>query len=128
MSPRGGPDGGGRRGGRALAGALAALALVACESRDWDHTPPPGMGSLVVDNRASDGLHLYVDGVHTQYVDRGDYEIVDLAPGVRRVVLDQAHGSRAWRGDVDVLDGKLTVLDVADGYGPSTYDVRVTFD
>jgi hypothetical protein len=57
-----------------------------------------------------------------------DHEAFDLAPGIHRVVLDESHGSRNWRGDVDVLEGKLTVLEVNTGFDSSDYDVRIYFD
>ncbi len=119
----------GRRRARAAAagaaGFVLALGLAACD-RDWDHTPPDGQGALIVDNRTADDLDVYLDGRATNRVDDFDHEVFDVAPGVARVVLDEAHGSRAWRGDVDVIEGKLTVLEVTEvGRG---YDVRLYFD
>ncbi len=119
-----------RRGLRAAAGALAlAAGMVGCEPDRWGgHTPPAGQGSLIVDNRTAGDLYLYVDGVYTGRVDAGDDEVRDLAPGLRRAVLDEARGERAWRGDVDVLAGKRTVLEVTAGFADAAYDVRVYFD
>lgn len=121
-----------RTGRRALrpaawaAGCALALGLAACE-RDWDHTPPDGQGSVIVDNRTADEVDVYLDGRATNRVDDFDHEVFDYAPGVVRVVLDEAHGRRAWGGDVDVIEGKLTVLEVTER-GGSGYDVRITFD
>ena len=108
------------------AGCALALGLAACE-REWDHTPPDGQGSVIVDNRTADELDVYLDGRATNRVDDFDYEVFDHAPGVVRVVLDEAHGRRAWGGDVDVIEGKRTVLEVSDR-GRSSYDVRVALD
>ena len=109
-------------------GLILALGLCACDDGDWNHTPPPGMGSIIVDNRTADDVHVYLDGYHTNSVSDLDYEVYDLAPAIHRVVLDEAHGSRAWRGDVDVLEGKLTVIEVNDGFYSSDYNVRIYFD
>ncbi len=109
-------------------GTLLMLGLCACDSDGWDHTPPAGMGSIIVDNRTSDGVNVYLDGYYTNHVASFDYEVYDLWPGIHRVVLDQSHGSRNWWGDVDVLAGKLTVLAVSTDVYSSDYDVRIYFD
>jgi len=118
-------------GGRAVrlaAGMILMLGLCACDSGDWSHTPPAGMGSIIVDNRTADGVHVYLEGAYAKPVSDFDNETFDLAPGIHRVVLDESHGSRNWRGDVDVLEGKLTVLEVSGDYAGSDYDVRIYFD
>jgi len=113
---------------RLAGGMMLMLGLGACDNDDWNHTPPPGMGSIIVDNRTADDVNVYLDGYYTNGVSDFDYEAYDLAPGIHRVVLDESHGSRNWWGDVDVLQGKLTVLEVNDGYYSSDYDVRIYFD
>lgn len=109
-------------------GIILALGLCGCNSDDWDYTPPPGMGSIIVDNRTTDDIDVYLNGYYTNRVSDFDHEVFDLTPGVHHVVLDEAHGSRAWWDDVDVLEGKLTVLEVKTGFDTSDYDVRIYFD
>ena len=109
-------------------GMILMLGLCACDGDDWNHTPPAGMGSIIVDNRTADGVNVYLDGYYTNQVSDFDYEAFDLAPGIHRVVLDESNGSRNWWGDVDVLEGKLTVLEVNTGFYSSDYDVRIYFN
>ena len=113
---------------RLAGGIILALGLCACDGDDWNHTPPAGMGSIIVDNRTTDGVNVYLDGYYTNRVSDFDNEAFDLAPGIHRVVLDESHGSRNWRSDVDVLEGKLTVIEVNNGFYSSDYDVRIYFD
>jgi len=114
--------------GRWAALLAAGLALCACEDDDWSHKPPAGQGSIIVDNRTSDDLHVYLDGAYAQRVKDFDHEAFDVQPGLVRVALDQAHGSRAWRDDVDVLQGKLTVLEIRADWSGDDFSVRVYFD
>lgn len=114
-----------------LAGGLLLtllLGLGACDDGGWNHTPPAGMGSIIVDNRTSDGVNVYLAGYYTNKVEAYDYEYYDLQPGIWRVILDQSHGERNWRDDVDVLEGKLTILEVHDGFYSDEFDVNVYFD
>ncbi len=117
------------RGPRTLAAAALALACCAgCESDSHrDHVPPEGFGALLVDNNTSRDLRVYVDGEERGRV--GDYtdRPFDLAPGVYRIVLDQRDSDASWRDDVDIIENRLTVLDVADGFDDEL-DVRIFFD
>ena len=113
---------------RLALGMILMLGLCACDGDDWNHKPPAGMGSIIVDNRTIDGVNVYLDGYYTNRVSDFDHEVFDLAPAIHRVVLDESHGSRAWRGDVDVLEGKLTVLEIHAGFYISDYEVRIYFD
>ena len=113
---------------RLAGGMILMLGLCACDGDDWNHTPPAGMGSIIVDNRTTDGVNVYLDGSYINRVSDFDHEAFDTTPVIHRVVLDESRGSRAWRGDVDVLEGKLTVLEVNAGFGGSDYDVRIYFD
>ena len=113
---------------RLALGMILMLGLCACDGDDWNHTPPAGMGSIIVDNRTADGVNVYLEGSYTNRVSDFDNEAFDLAPVIHRVVLDESHGSRAWWGDVDVLEGKLTILEVNTGFYSSDYDVRIYFD
>lgn len=98
----------------ALAAAMAALFLTAgCETDDeFDHTPPAGQGSIVIDNFTYTDIEFFVNGVRRDVVNEDDDQAFDFAPGVYRVVLNDEDGDRSWAGDVDVLQDRLTVLRV----------------
>ena len=120
------------RGGRfgwALGMALAAALpwLAGCEDTEYDHDPPEGQGALVVDNSTGDRIYVYVDGMEVDSVRSGKHRYYDLEPGVHRVALDGDDTRRFWANDVDVLEGRLTVLEVLGDSGGS-YDVRVYLD
>ncbi|MBI3985654.1 MAG: hypothetical protein HY343_01935 [Lentisphaerae bacterium] len=108
---------------------LALLCLAGCEEDDFDHQPPAGQGSLIVDNNTYDDIRIYLNGYDTNSVSDYSRRTFDLAPGVYRVVLDQRSGDRTYRDDVDVLVGELTILDVRIGSLQSDeYDVTIRFD
>ena len=106
---------------------LISLCMTGCESDSFSHKPPEGMGSLIVDNQTGDRLEVYVNGIETNRVSAYDYEASDLEPGVYRVVVQERHGSRSYRNDVDILDDKLTVMQVRWSSSYS-YSVRIYFD
>lgn len=117
-----------------MTAALAAAAFLAAGCDDdgndgYHHTPAAGQGAIVVDNLTWSDLEVYVDGVLIGTVGDDDDRGFDLAPGVRRVVLNEEDGSRTFRDDVDVLADRLTVLkvtvDVAD---PDALFVDLFFD
>jgi hypothetical protein len=107
-----------------------ALALAGCEgdNNHDDHDPPPGKGSIIVDNHTADDLAVYVDGQRVADVDDYDDKALDFKPAVHRVVLDQRGGTGNWRGDVDVVEGRRTILDITIRPGDSEYDVEIFFD
>lgn len=108
--------------------AISAACLSACKlGEDRDHVPPQGYGALFVENNTSRELRVYVDGDLVGSVGRYSDRPFDLKPGVYRVVLDQKDSARNWRDDIDIINGRLTVLDVADGIGAGL-DVVVFFD
>lgn len=94
---------------------------------DRDHVPPPGHGALFVENRTAHELRVYADGRELGRVRAYRDRPFDLKPGVYRVVLDQRNTDRNWRDNVDIIEGRLTVLDVASGPGVEL-DVVVFFD
>lgn len=113
-----------------MASALALLSP-GCEDPDddFDHDPPAGLGTLYVDNNTGDDLNVFVDGAGLAGVGDFDERFYDLAPGVHRVVLDQDDGDRSYRDDVDVLEGRRTILDVErDSDDSDRYDVAILFD
>lgn len=99
----------------ALAGWLCAAG---CESDDLpDHEPPPGQGSLIVDNRTFYRLDVYLDGQKQGSVDDFDDRVFDLDPGVHRLVLEPDRDDMdAVAADVDLLEGRRTVAQ-ADALG-----------
>lgn len=110
--------------------SLAGLMFTSCDldnDDDRDHVPPAGYGALLVDNNTSRDLRVYINGEEKGKV--GDYadHAFDLTSGVYRIVLDQRDSDASWRDDVDIIEGRLTVLDVADGFDEEL-DVRVFFD
>ena len=75
-----------------------------CERDRWDHKPPSGQGSIIVDNRTSNGIYVYLDGYYTNRVSSFDHETYDLNPAVRRVVLDQTNGQPSAFPSVSMAD------------------------
>lgn len=102
----------------ALAGWLCGAG---CESDDLpDHEPPPGRGSLIVDNRTVYRLDVYLDGQNRGSVDDFDTQVYDLFPGVHRLVLDPDEDfPDTAAADVDILEGRRTVVQ-ADTRGPGS--------
>ena len=94
----------------------------------FDHQPPPGQGAIVIENNTGDDLDVYIEGAQTNDVDAGEDEAYDLEPGVYRVVIDEETGTRSWREDVDVLEGKLTVLRAYTDNRSQGVDVSVSFE
>lgn len=122
---------------RFLSALLLATLLPLAGGCDWDdsddhedYDPPANQGALRVDNNTGDDIRVYVDG--EQRGTAGDYSdrVFDLAPGVYRIVLDQKNGDRSYRDDIDIIEGRLTVLDVTYDSDPfdDDYDVEVFFD
>ncbi len=97
-----------------LVAALAVLLLApGCESdNEFSHTPPAGQGSLIVDNYTYTDIEFFLNGILQETVNSDHDKTFDLAPGVYRVVLNDDNGDRNWADDVDVLEGRLTVLTV----------------
>ncbi len=116
---------------RAAAAALLAVTLLAlacsCDSSDSErHDPPPGAGALVIDNVTGEDLNVFLDGQSTNRVRSGSTRAYDLTPGVYRLVLDGRHSDRWFRDDIDILEGRLTILDVyIDNQDRSRFQVLV---
>ena len=110
-----------------------SLLLSGCEKGinqvNFNHTPPVGQGSLVVNNNTATRVDLFVDAVFVIQVHETTFEVQDLTPGVHRVVLTEHKGSRSFSSDVDVLQGRLTVLDVTiSGGGLNAYQVLLRYE
>jgi hypothetical protein len=108
--------------------ALGLCGLAGCDNDGFNHTPPDGQGTLVVDNKTSDHLNVYVDGRSVFQASPYDHELVDLNPGVYRIVVDQRNGYHSYRADLDILAGQLTVVEVKGYYSVDSYDARVYFE
>ena len=105
----------------------AGLLTGACDDdKRIGHTPPPGQGSLVVENNTSDTIDVFLEGRAVGRVQGGKRLIVDYPPGSWRVVLAQDNDYRSYRGFADLVENRLTVMDVA--YGPPYfYDLFIYF-
>ena len=123
-----------RRGGNSVVAGVLALLLAGmttgCDSEDYlDHQPPAGSGSLIVDNHTADDLSIFVDGNYTARVSDSSDRILDMDPGLYRVVLTGEDDSdRSYRTEVDILEGQLTILEVWTSADPHGYDVTVRFE
>ena len=116
--------------GLAAMAATVVFGFAGCETDDdYDHDVPAGKGTLVVDNQTPDRIRVYVDGAQVQNVGDGHERYYDLDPGVYRVVLDGDDTDRNWADDVDVLEGRLTILKVTDDLGDfDDFNVDLDFD
>ena len=83
---------------------------------------------MIVDNDTFNDISVFVDGRRLEEVRDDKKRIYDLDPGVYRVVLEEQGGRRSFRDDIDILDGRNTVLDVHSSGSSSRYDVLVFFD
>jgi hypothetical protein len=109
--------------------SLATGLIAGCDDTEFDREPPAGQGSLIVDNFTGDRVRVYIEGVEDRSVSSGDHRYYDREPGVYRVALDGDDIRRYWAGDVDVLEGRRTVLEVR-GYSSdfNSFDVRIYLD
>lgn len=113
------------------AAVLLALALgTGCDESGGDYSivPPAGLGTLVVENNTASDIDLYLDGLSRGQVGDDSYRPVELTPGVYRVVLDEEDGDRQYGADIDILEGRLTILHVYLAAGDyMQYRVRTEF-
>ena len=111
--------------------ASLSLTLLGCDYNDddFDHDPPAGKGTLYVVNRTANDCNVFIDGTEQRGVDADDNEWYDLDPDTARVVVDQDNTYRVFRGDVDILDGKRTILELsADPNDLNRFDAFIYFD
>jgi hypothetical protein len=92
----------------------------------FDRRPPAGQGSMIIDNNTTSDIHVFINGESLPDTRDGKARAYDLNPGVYRVVLDQQGGDQTYRDDIDIIEGRNTILDVAFGPG-SEYDVIIFF-
>ncbi|OQA25905.1 MAG: hypothetical protein BWY59_01596 [Verrucomicrobia bacterium ADurb.Bin345] len=115
--------------GFALLAAAFALPLTGCDDDEFDHDPPPGKGTLYVVNKTGDGMDVYINGERVKGVGRGDKHYYDLDPNVHRVALKADDSDRSFAGDVDILEGRRTIMDVTTDLGDyRRFDVYIYFD
>lgn len=109
--------------------AVVAGMAAGCDDSEYDRDPPKGQGSLIVDNFTGDRVLVYVDGVEVDGVSSGRHRFYDLDPGLYRIALDGDDVRRSWADDVDVLEGRRTVLEVrGTSIQYNVFDVRIYFD
>ena len=112
----------------------ASLLAAGCEydHHDLNHRPPPGLGSLAVDNETFNDISVFVDSARQEGIAREDkISYYDLVPGVYRVVLEERGGRGSFRDDIDILEGRNTVIEVFDTNGfddDSPFHAAVFFD
>ena len=105
------------------------LLMTSCDDGDYDHDPPPGQGSIIIDNGSGSDAEVYLDGVLKGVAESGEATIYDMDPGVYRLVLAEEDGDRNYRNDIDVLLNRLTILDVMNDYSSaSLYYVVIDFE
>ena len=113
-----------------LALAVLAASCVGCDDDDddFDRVPPAGQGSLVVDNNTGDRVRVFIDSSQVPSVGKYDDRYYDLNPGSYRIALDGDDTDRFWTGEVDILQSRVTVLDVTDDLGDfDDFDVDIDY-
>lgn len=108
---------------------FTCLFFSGCDSDDDpDHNPPPGQGAIFIENGTSEDIRVYINGINAGEVQDYNDRAFDLNPGLYRIVLDEEGGDRTYRDDIDVLVGRLSVIDVSgDAFDSDDYDVEVFF-
>ena len=111
-------------------GCVLMLAVTGCDDDDdFDHSPPAGQGTMIVDNHTDDDISVFINGLAVQETKDDKWRAYDLDPGVYRIVLDQQGGDHSFHGDVDILEGRQTVLEVHfDLNDFNRYDVFIRFE
>jgi len=114
----------------ACACLAAALTLTtSCDDSTYDHTPPAGQGSIIIDNGSGSDAEVFLGGVFAGIAESGEATVFDLEPGVYRLVLAEEDGDRNYWNDVDVIANRLTILDVMIDYSSaSLYHVVIDFE
>ncbi|MGD9874911.1 MAG: hypothetical protein AB7T27_11690 [Kiritimatiellia bacterium] len=114
----------------ALITAAALATLTGCEDDDddYDHNPPAGMGTLILENDTYDDVTVALDGRIQPEVREDSDRKYDLEPGIWRLVLDQQGGDQNWRGDVDIIEGHLTIVNIGASADPDDFFISVRFD
>ncbi|HMO03396.1 MAG TPA: hypothetical protein PKC67_00495 [Kiritimatiellia bacterium] len=110
-----------------LCAGLALLLISGCDDNDPDHKPAPGKGALFINNTTASDIQVFINSERFETVQDFDDRAYDLPPGVYRLILDEQGGDRTYRDDIDIIEGRLTVLDVAIEPFDDNFDVEVFF-
>lgn len=66
---------------------VALLCAGGChEDDDHDHDPPPGQGSMIIENNTFNDISVFVNGAEQNETPEDRTRAYDLNPGVYRVV------------------------------------------
>ena len=117
---------------RLLALALLAWSLLTipgCEGGSGeDHIPPAGLGSVIIRNHTIENIGVFINGLEYGPSSYDGATFYDLKPGVYRFALSEQDGERSYAADVDVLQGRLTLMDVSmSSTNIYAYDVSTYF-
>jgi hypothetical protein len=110
-----------------LCAGLTLLTNTGCDDNDPDFQPSPGNGALFINNTTASDIQVFVNGERFETVQDFSDRGFDLPPGLYRVVLDEQGGDRTFRDDIDIIEGRLTVLDVTIDPFDNDFDVAVFF-
>ncbi|NLB65322.1 MAG: hypothetical protein GX803_02490 [Lentisphaerae bacterium] len=113
--------------GLGLVFMLAGLAG-GCRDSHFSGEPSEGHGLLVIDNWTGHRLRVYLDGERSENVSSGKHRYYELEPGLVRLALDAHHSDRGWAGDIDILSGRRTVVEVRSSGDYRSFEVRLYFD
>ena len=118
-----------RENGARLFLVVVLVALTGCHDDTPSHKPPEGQGAIYIYNNTASDINVFINGERQpDRVKAYKKRAFDRDPGVYRLILDQHSGDRTFRDDVDVLEGRLTIVDVfSDSFDPTAYDVVVFF-
>lgn len=104
---------------RRLTATLLAMTMLGvlflasgCENEQYGHRPPPGQGSLIVDNLTGARLDVFVDGALVGDVRAWRDRAWDLPPGVHRLALRERDDRRYFGGDTDIVADRRTIAQV----------------
>jgi hypothetical protein len=108
---------------------ITSVLLTSCDNGSYNHVPPEGKGSIIVDNMTGTDAEVYLGGVYAGIAEANESAAFDLEPGVYRVVLAEKEGSRNYWRETDVLADRLTILAVTiNTSNQGLYSVTVDFE
>lgn len=111
--------------------ALTAALFIGCDwydDDDNDNDPPDGQGAIIVDNDTFNDVRVFIDGERREDTRDRKSKAYNLDPGTYRLVLDEKGGDRNFRGDIDVLENRNTIVNIANRGSATRYDVAIFFD
>jgi hypothetical protein len=109
---------------------LVSTLFTGCEDEDdFSYSPAGGFGALIIDNYTDDDISVFVDGTERPETKDSSWKGYDVEPGLRRLFLEQQGGDHAYIGEIDILEGRKTIVDVY--FSPDSiylYEIRVSID